>query len=116
MTGPNENALAGGTAQGAEGADFGRLRINPITPRRRPRQSTTRAAILDALLAGGQLTSLDAWREYSASRLAAHVFALRHMGWPIAGKVTRVRCKGGRVALVTAYYMADLAPGERHGE
>lgn len=111
MSAPNENALAGGTAQGAGKAGFAGLPHDPTTARRRPRLGTARADILACLVTGQTLTSRDAWLMFGASRLAADIHALRHMGWPIVGEETRVRCRRGRLSTVTTYC---LDRGSRH--
>lgn len=76
------------------------------TTRAYPAPGTARAAVLDALCAGRTLTSLEAWREFGTSRLAADVHALRRMGWPIVATETpAVACRGGRSARIATYRM-----------
>lgn len=71
--------------------------------RKRPAAGTARADVLDALLAGRGLTSLEAWREFGTSRLAADVHALRRMGWSIVAEEIPVECREGRSARVASY-------------
>lgn len=81
-----------------------------ITARQSPKPDTIRARILAALQAGRSLTSLDVWREFGGSRLAADVHALRRMGWPIVDTETAVACREGRSARVASYRL-DTARG-----
>jgi hypothetical protein len=69
----------------------------------RPRQGTASAEVLNALLQGRTLTSLDAWHEFGTSRLAAVVFHLKGMGWPILSIDTPVKCRKGRATHVATY-------------
>ena len=75
----------------------------PTTGPTWPKPGTIRAQILDELLSGRSITSLDVWRELGCSRLAADVFELRRMGWPIVAAETPVTCREGRAARVASY-------------
>ena len=44
---------------------------------------TQNAQILSHLKSGKQITPIEALREYGCFRLAARVFELREIGWPI---------------------------------
>lgn len=77
---------------------------------RRPAPGTIRAAVLDALLAGRTFTSLEAWRELGTSRLAADVFELRRMGWPILAEEIGVEARDGRSPRVARYRLAEVQP------
>lgn len=81
--------------------------------RKRPAAGTARADVLDALLAGRGLTSLEAWREFGTSRLAADVHALRRMGWSIVAEEIPVECREGRSARVACYRLANSAGGRQ---
>lgn len=116
MTAPNENALAGGTAQGAGNAGFAGLQRNRTTPPACPKPGTARAEILAAFLAGDHMTHEDARKRFGASRLAADVHALRRKGWPIVGAEVQVPTRAGRLAVVTSYRLAGRARGEGHGQ
>lgn len=70
---------------------------------RHPRNGTARAAILEALQRGESLTSLEAWQRFGASRLAADMFELRSMGWPIHAENIAVPARSGRMAHVARY-------------
>lgn len=77
--------------------------------RKRPAVGTARAYVLAALESGERLTSLEAWRRFGTSRLAADIHALRGMGWPILGEEIRVASRGGRPTRVACYRMAEGA-------
>lgn len=81
--------------------------------RKRPAAGTIRAAVLDAFLAGRSLTSLEAWQELGTSRLAADVFELRRMGWPVVSEESPVQCREGRSARVAVYRLANTAGGRQ---
>lgn len=74
-----------------------------------PAPGTTRAAVLNALLAGRILTSLTAWRELGASRLAADVHVLRGLGWKILSEEADVAAREGRSARI-AQYRIEVQP------
>ncbi|HIY71061.1 MAG TPA: helix-turn-helix domain-containing protein [Candidatus Luteimonas excrementigallinarum] len=115
MMNAKKNALAGGTAQGADNAGFGGLQSDSITARKaRPTPGTARAAVLDALLQGERLTSRIAWDRFGTSRLAADIYALRRMGWSITATAITVQCRFGRSSVVTAYSLDTHAQGPRH--
>lgn len=75
-----------------------------------PKPGTLRARILAELQSGRTLTSMDAWRQFGVSRLAADIHVLRRMGWPIEGVETVVPCRNASPARVTAYRLK----GEGH--
>lgn len=81
----------------------------PASYRRRPADGTVRAAILAELEAGRTLTSLEAWRRFGTSRLAADVFELRRMGWPIVAEWIDVEARDGRTARVARYRLVEVA-------
>lgn len=110
MTPTNENALAGGTAQGAEKAGLEGLPRDATTHRLMPRPGTVRALVLEEFRAGRSLTSMQAWHRLGAARLAADVHVLRRMGWPIVGVETLVSSRGGRPSRVITYRLT----GEGH--
>ena len=70
-----------------------------------PASETTRAVPLTELQTGRELTSLEAWRELGAGRLAADVHALRDAGWPILAREIIVRCRVGRLSRIASYRM-----------
>ena len=78
-----------------------------IAAPRWPKPGTARAYVLGALQAGYALTAQDAYRECGAMRLAAIVYALRRMGWPIVAVDTTVPCREGRSARVSRYSIAS---------
>lgn len=98
----NERSPAGGP--GFEGTLA--LGDAPAAYRKRPGTGTARAAVLAALEAGERLTSLEAWQRFGTSRLAADVFELRRMGWPVVAEMVDVPCREGRRAHVAEYRLA----------
>jgi len=98
---PQRRNPAGGPGfEGQLAIDFARQAY-----RKRPAAGTARADVLAALEAGESLTSLEAWQRFGTSRLAADVWELRRMGWPIESIETMVRCREGRSARVASYRM-----------
>lgn len=95
----NERNPAGGP--GFEGQHA--LVDAPASYRKRPATGTARADVLAALESGERLTSLEAWQRIGTSRLAADVFELRRMGWPILSEEIKVASRGGRPAHVACY-------------
>lgn len=85
----------------------------PASYRKRPAAGTARADVLAALESGERLTSLEAWQRFGTSRLAADVFELRRMGWPVVSEETPVRCREGRSARIATYRMANTAGGRQ---
>ncbi|KQY51193.1 helix-turn-helix domain-containing protein [Lysobacter sp. Root494] len=83
--------------------------------RRRPKQGTVAAKILEALEAGKSLTPLEAVEAIGTTRLGAYVFDLRRMGWPIEATMIAAPARGGRVAHV-ARYSLELASGRGIGD
>lgn len=77
--------------------------------RKRPAAGTARADVLAALEAGESLTSLEAWRRFGTSRLAADVHVLRRMGWPILSEEIVVASRCGRPTRVASYRIAEGA-------
>lgn len=77
---------------------------------RRPAQGSTREAILDELLSGRTLTSLRAWREFGASRLAADIYALRGLGWPVVSEEIVVAAREGRTVRIARYRLPGGEP------
>ena len=75
--------------------------------RKHPEPGSLRASILSALISGRVLTSLDAWREFGASRLAAEIHSLREYGWPVEAEMIEVEARNGRTTRV-AQYRLDL--------
>lgn len=68
--------------------------------------------ILKALRAGAVVTSLYAWSEFGISRLSARIWELRHeYGFPVKAMRIKVKTRetGERFAIVTGYYMEDMA-------
>lgn len=110
-TAPNERNPAGGPGFGEQhGHATG---IARQAYRKRPAAGTARADVLAALEAGESLTSLEAWQRFGTSRLAADVFELRRMGWPVVSEETPVRCREGRSARIATYRMANTAGGRQ---
>lgn len=97
----NERNPAGGP--GFEGQHGHATGIARQAYRKRPAAGTARADVLAALEAGESLTSLEAWQRFGTSRLAADVFELRRMGWPILSEEIKVASRGGRPARVACY-------------
>lgn len=94
---------------GSESADMmGRLQSHS-SAHQYPRKGTARAEVLAALQRGQRLTSLDAWRDFGTSRLAAVVFELRRMGWPIIAENITVPARHGQHSQVARYRL--LADG-----
>lgn len=81
--------------------------VSPQPQRVRPRPGTIKSCVLSAFEAGRSLTSLDAWRDFGAARLAAVVHDLKDMGWPIATQMIEVDCRGGRTSHVALYALRD---------
>lgn len=108
---PQRQTPAGGP--GLEGQQGHATGIAPQSYRKRPAAGTIRAAVLDAFLAGRSLTSLEAWQRFGTSRLAADVWELRRMGWPIVSEESPVQCREGRSARVAVYRLANTAGGRQ---
>jgi hypothetical protein len=102
---PNERHPAGGP-----GSEM-RLGVSSTATeyRGRPRAGTVLAEILAALEAGRSLTSGDAWQEFGGARLAADVYRLRKLGWPIVAQEIEVPCRGSRTAKVARYRLVEGA-------
>lgn len=108
MTTPPERRNPPGVA-GFEGQQGHATAIAQQAYRKHPAAGTIRAAVLEALLAGRSLTSLEAWQELGTSRLAADVHELRGMGWPIVSEEIDVQARDGRTARVACYRLAEVA-------
>ncbi len=68
---------------------------------------TVTAEVLVRLLTGEHLTSIDAVRDASTTRLGAVVHYLtKHYGWEIDRNDKAAGCKDGRVAWVAEYWLA----------
>lgn len=80
---------------------------------RYPESGSIRATVLFELLAGAEITGLDAWRDIGTSRLAAHIHALRQFGWPILSRSILVTGKHGKPSRVASYRLA-LPLGSKH--
>lgn len=104
---PKERNPAGGPGFG--GQHELALVDAPASYPKRPAAGTVRADVLAALEAGESLTSLEAWQRFGTSRLAADVFELRRMGWPIQSEEIRVASRGGRPTRVACYRIAEGA-------
>lgn len=90
---------------GSENADMmGRLPCHSSV-RQYPRKGTARADVLDALRAGQMLTGMGAWRAFGTSRLAADVFELRRMGWPIVAETINVPARHGHRSKIARYHL-----------
>lgn len=76
----------------------------------RPREGSVKASILDALLAGERITSLQAWARWGTSRLAALIHQLRREGWAIDSEEIEVETGHGHTAHVARYSLEA-----RHG-
>lgn len=76
----------------------------------RPRTGSVKAAVLDALVAGERITSLQALARWGTSRLAGLIHQLRREGWAIRSEEIEVETGHGRIAHVALYSME-----ERHG-
>lgn len=78
------------------------------TPGRLPaRQNTLTAEVLRRLLDGERLTSLDAVRGASTTRLSAVVFVLEtDYGWSIERTEKAAGCADGRVSWISEYWLA----------
>lgn len=84
----------------------GRADSNPTEPD----PASVRGRVLAALQSGRALTAGDAWRELGTSRLAAHVHALRGLGWRIVADTVPVPCADGRTARVALYRLSGGRP------
>lgn len=101
---PKERSPAGGPGFG--GQHELALVDAPASYRKRPAAGTARADVLAALESGERLTSLEAWQRFGTSRLAADVFELRRMGWPVIAAEIKVPCREGRTSRVAQYRIA----------
>jgi hypothetical protein len=68
-----------------------------------PSVGSIKREVLDCLLSGDTLTSLQAWAQFGTSRLASLIHQLRREGWDIASDRIEVDTKAGRSALVAQY-------------
>ncbi|HEX7342162.1 MAG TPA: helix-turn-helix domain-containing protein [Rhodanobacteraceae bacterium] len=82
------------------------------TARQYPREGTVAADVLAALRAGQLITSLDAWRDFGTSRLAAIVFDLRRMGWPIVAETIAVPNRHGQRSKIARYHLPATGGGD----
>lgn len=72
------------------------------------RCNTVTAAVLQKLLAGENLTGMDAVFSASTTRLGAYIHALkRDYGWHCEHRDIAVSCKDGRVTEIRAYYFSS---------
>lgn len=110
MNTPNERNPPGEV--GSENASLiGRLH-GYSSARQRPRKGTARANVLAALRAGQRLTSLDAWRAFGTSRLAADIHELRRMGWPIEAETLEASTRADRHSRIARYYLPEVGGGD----
>lgn len=79
--------------------------MSAFQKRQYPREGTARADVLTALQRGRRLTSMDAWRDFGTSRLAADVFDLRRMGWPIVAETITVPARRGHRSKIARYHL-----------
>lgn len=86
-------------------------RADSNAPLPSPATGSARARILQALTLGNSLTSADAWREFGSSRLAADVYELRRMGWPIVTTRVTVATRHQSTTSVARYHLSS-AKGE----
>lgn len=70
-------------------------------------KTTQKNKILHYLKLGGALTSIDAWRWFGCSRLAALIFDLKKAGHDITSNTTSVIVRDGSVAHVSIYRMME---------
>ncbi len=70
-----------------------------------PSNGSIKRQILDALLAGESINSLQAWMRFGTSRLAGLIHQLRRDGWPIRSKAVDVSTATGRQAHIVEYLM-----------
>jgi hypothetical protein len=68
-----------------------------------PAVGSIKRQVLECLLSGDTLTSLQAWAQFGTSRLAALIHQLRCEGWDIASERIEVDTKAGRSAFVAEY-------------
>lgn len=73
-----------------------------------PAAGSIKRSVLDALLRGESLTSLDAWQRFGTSRLAALVHQLKHDGWLIDSALVQVETAHGHRAHVARYSMRRM--------
>ncbi len=89
--------------------------ITTPTPHYPPADSV-RGRVLGRLIRGAMMTTGDAWRDLSTSRLAAVVHHLRQCGWAIQSHSIIVRTKDhGRDARIAEYWL-DAAQRKTLGE
>lgn len=81
-----------------------------IRPGTYPRKlNAARSEVLARLLRGERLSGMDAVRECSTTRLAAHIEQIKHRGWTIQVEEIAVGCADGRVQRVARYWLdADV--------
>lgn len=77
-----------------------------------PRKGTARADVLTALQRGQRLTSKEAWHDFGTSRLAADVFELRRMGWPIVAETITVPARRGHRSKIARYHLPATGGGD----
>lgn len=68
-----------------------------------PAAGSIKRQVLERMLSGERLTSLQAWAQFGTSRLASLIHQLRRDGWDIASERIEVETKAGRFALVAQY-------------
>lgn len=79
--------------------------MSALQKRQYPRKGTARGDVLAALRCGQRLTSMEAWRDFGTSRLAAAVFDLRRMGWPIVAETITVPNRHGHLSKIARYHL-----------
>lgn len=81
-----------------------------------PPADSVRGRVLGRLIRGAMMTSGDAWRDLSTSRLAATIHQLRQFGWQINSHLIIVRTRDhGRDARISEYWL-DAAQRKTLGE
>jgi hypothetical protein len=66
-------------------------------------RNTQTASILEHLNKKGSITSMEAFKEYGATRLSAIIYALRHQGYRITTEIIQVDTRYGRKTNIANY-------------
>ena len=70
--------------------------------------NTQIADILEHLHKHGSITSMQAFKEYGATRLSAIIFKLKHQGYRITTEIIQVETRHGRKTNVAKYVLKEI--------
>lgn len=71
------------------------------------RDNTQTKAILEHLLSGKELTSMQAIELYGATRLSGIIYSLRNKGYIIKRRTEVVKNRYGTISVIGVYWLED---------